>query len=53
VGPIDIAYGKGCLTVEAAGDVLTPPKATPIADETGAVFDALDRATGRARLYRR
>jgi len=50
VGPIDIAYGKGCLTVEAAGDVLTPPKATPIADETGAVFDALENPIGARPL---
>ncbi|MGP8243038.1 MAG: nickel-dependent lactate racemase [Bryobacteraceae bacterium] len=50
MGPIDIAYGKGRLAVEAAGDVLAPRAAKPVADETGAVFDALENPIGTRPL---
>lgn len=50
MGPIDIAYGKGRLLVEAAGDVLAPRAAKPVADETGAVFEALENPIGTRPL---
>jgi nickel-dependent lactate racemase len=51
-GPIqcDLAYGKGRLRVSVPGDLLLPRKAEPVADETRAVFDALENPIGRPRL---
>jgi nickel-dependent lactate racemase len=50
LGPIDIAYGRGRLAVEAAGDLLAPRAAKPVADETGAVFEALEKPIGTLPL---
>lgn len=47
---IDIAYGKGRLPVRAAFDLLAPRAARPIADETRAVFDALENPRGALPL---
>jgi len=48
--PIDIAYGKVRLPVRAAGDLLAPGAAKPVADETRAVFDALQNPIGARPL---
>ena len=48
--PIDLAYGKGRLPVQAAGDMLAPRAAKPVADETRAVLDALENPIGTRPL---
>lgn len=48
--PIDLAYGKGHMSVQTAGEVLAPRTGTPAADETGAVFDALENPIGTPPL---
>jgi nickel-dependent lactate racemase len=50
VSPIDLAYGKGRLPIQVAGDLLAPRAAQPIADETRAVFDALENPIGARPL---
>jgi nickel-dependent lactate racemase len=47
---IDLAYGKGRLPVQAAGDVLAPRAGRPVADETRAVLDALENPIGARPL---
>ena len=46
----DLAYGKTRLQVSVPGDPLLPRQADPIADETGAVFEALEHPIGRPPL---
>jgi lactate racemase len=46
----DLAYGKTNLQACVPGDHLLPRQVEPIADETGAVFDALAHPIGRSPL---
>lgn len=46
----DLPYGKGRLPAALAGDLLAPRKAAPLADETRAVYDALEHPIGRPPL---
>jgi nickel-dependent lactate racemase len=46
----DLAYGRLRIPVCVPGDVLLPRPAPGIADERGAVFDALENPTGTAPL---
>jgi nickel-dependent lactate racemase len=46
----DLAYGKGRLPVQVAGDVLAPRASKPVADETRAVWDALENPIGARPL---
>jgi nickel-dependent lactate racemase len=46
----DFAYGKTRLHACVPGDQLLPRRAEPIADETRAVYDALESPIGRAPL---
>lgn len=46
----ELPYGKTRVRVAVAGDRLVPREATAIADETAAVFEALERPTGRPPL---
>ncbi len=48
--PCELLYGKTRLQVNVAGDRLLPRQAEPIADETQAVFQALDNPIGSAPL---
>ena len=46
---LDIPYGKNRLQLSMGGDRLTPRDAEPIADEAGAVADALGNPIGTSR----
>ena len=46
----DLLYGKGSLRISVPGDRLAPRAAEPIADESRAVADALERPIGSAPL---
>ena len=47
---LDIPYGKNRLQLSMGGDRLTPRDAEPIADEAGAVADALGNPIGTSPL---
>ena len=47
---MQFAYGKTKLSAEVPGDVLAPRRAGPIADETAAIYDALERPIGTPPL---
>ena len=47
---LDIPYGKNRLQLSMRGDRLTPRDAEPIADEAGAVADALENPIGTSPL---
>ncbi len=46
----DLPYGKGCLRVSLAGDLLAPRWAEPVAAESAAVYDAIEHPIGTAPL---
>ena len=48
--PIQLAYGRGEIPVNVRGDVLAPREADVIADEAGAVLDALEHPIARPPL---
>jgi len=48
--PVQLSYGQTYLPVEIAGDLLVPREAEPIADEPGAVLDALQHPIGTLPL---
>ena len=48
--PYDLPYGKASIPVCVAGDLLLPRQAPAIANEMGAVFDALENPIGTAPL---
>jgi len=47
---IDIAYGKGHLRLSVPGVLIAPRAADPVADETRAVFDAIENPIGAPPL---
>ncbi len=46
----ELAYGNTRLPVSAPADLLVPRRGTPVADETRAVYEALDHPIGTAPL---
>ncbi len=47
---IDLAYGKGRLRLTVHGQSLEPRSGEPVADETGAVWDAIEHPIGTPPL---
>jgi nickel-dependent lactate racemase len=47
---LEFAYGKGKLRAAVPGDLLAPRAFAPIADETRAIYDALEHPTGTPPL---
>jgi len=47
---IELPYGKGSLRVAIDGEVLAPRRVEGVADETGAVYDALEQPIGSRPL---
>jgi nickel-dependent lactate racemase len=47
---IELAYGKGHLRLAVAAEAIEPRAAEPVADETGAVYHALDNPIGTPPL---
>jgi nickel-dependent lactate racemase len=50
MGQVKIPYGKGHLDLDAVGDSLAPRAVPTVADETGAVFEALENPIGTQPL---
>ena len=46
----DLPYGKNRIRAVIDGDLLAPRRAEPVADETAAVYDALEKPIGAAPL---
>src|SRR5215469_13586540 len=46
----DLPYGKHRIRAATAGDLLAPRRAEPVADETAAVYDAIEKPIGTPPL---